>query len=270
MKVKQLLVTSIFCFSIIGTSLMVTALDTPTYAQESHTDVGEIVFDGEYEAGIFDPEKPGNKVDPGPTPNTTGDLRIDFVPKLSFGKNKISKKDTVYPANAQLFLGDTGPRGNFIQVSDYRPNRSGWSLQVRQETQFKNNNTLNNELKGAMISFDKSWVNSTRDLSQAPSVSKDIIKIDNIGETYNLAEAKNNVGKGTWSIEFGASEENSNAMPNTLSPAIGPDGKPLLDPNFENKPIYQNSAVTLSIPGATKIDPVPYQTVLTWIISELP
>lgn len=221
------------------------------------------------EKGVRDPENPGTIVDPGPSPSTEGRLRIDFVPKLNFGQYAITDKDMTYPVNAQLFKDGTKARGNFVQVSDYRGGQQGWTLQVRQETQFKNETATNPELNGAVISFDKSWVNSTQDQSKAPIVSKEIIRLSNIGETYNLADAKKGTGFGTWSISFGASADNKNSIASTLSPRLLKD-EPVLDPTFDNQQVYENSAVTLSIPGATKRDPVPYSTVLTWIIAELP
>lgn len=223
----------------------------------------------EQETGLRDPENPTTIIDPGPTPSTTGDLRIDFVPQLNFSKYLLSDKDQTYPVNAQLFKDQTGPRGNFVQVSDFRPGAQGWTLQVRQETQFKNDQAQSSQLNGAVISFDKSWVNSTRDQNEAPIVSKEIIRLSNVGETYNLAEAKPGKGRGIWSISFGASKDNKNGQPETLSPRLLKE-KPVLDPTFDNKQVYENSAIQLSIPGATKKDPVEYSTVLTWTIAELP
>ena len=231
---------------------------------------GTIRFDGEYKQEIRDPEHPTKIVDPGKSPVTKGDLRIDFVPQLDFGSNKISDQDELYPGNAQLFLDETEARGNFIQLSDYRGTGSGWLLQVRQETQLKNPTISDKELNGAVISFDQSWVNSTRDMKQAPIVSKEIVQINNIGETYNLAQAKTGTGEGTWSIIFGASIDNDNEKKHTLSERLDRTGERISNPQFNNKTVYQNSAVTLSIPGATKKEPVNYQTVITWILSELP
>ncbi len=242
-----------------------------SYAVEDNTEGNAAIELTEIpdEEGIRDPENPGTIVDPGPSPSTEGRLRIDFVPQLNFGKYAITNKDMTYPVNAQLFKDGTKPRGNFVQVSDYRGGQQGWTLQVRQESQFRNETAKNPELNGAVISFDKSWVNSTRDQSEAPIVSKEIIRLSNIGETYNLAEAKQGTGFGTWSISFGASADNKNSIASTLSPRLLKD-EPVLDAAFGNQQVYENSAVTLSIPGATKRDPVPYSTVLTWIIAELP
>lgn len=235
-----------------------------------HSENGKIKFSGEHPQGIVDPEHPDNEGNPGTSPSTEGALRFDFVPQLNFWHNEISEKDQVYYANAQLFLDGTGARGNFVQLSDYREKGGGWTLQVRQENQLSNAATVNKELKGAVISFDQSWTNSLNSAAYAPTVSKEVIHINNIGETYDLAQAKPGTGEGTWSIIFGASIDNDQGRKDTLSPRINQQGQPFVDPTFNNQPIYQNSAVSLSIPGKTKKDPVHYQTMLTWILSELP
>lgn len=241
------------------------------HAETSANGLGGVQFiEGELPTDVFDPENPGVIVDPGESPSTNGALRIDFVPQLNFWANAISDEDQTYNVNAQLFHSETGARGNFVQVSDHRSTKAGWLLQVRQETQFKNDQTENSELNGAMISFDRSWANSTWDAKYAPVVSKEIIQINNIGETYNLAQAEPGTGMGTWAIEFGASIENKEGHRDTLIPRLDDKEQPILDATFGNKPIYQNTAVTLSVPGKTKTDPVQYQTVLTWILSELP
>ncbi|MEI5993841.1 WxL domain-containing protein [Candidatus Enterococcus mansonii] len=240
------------------------------YAETARQGIENIQFEGGYPKVPKDPEQPGNEVNPGDSPSTNGELRIDFVPQFEFWKNETTSTDAVYFGNAQLFHGNVGARGNFVQVSDYRGTGKGWTLQIRQEMQFKNDDTKNKELNGAVISLDQSWASSTRNKEEAPIVQKDVIRIDNIGQTYNLAEAKPGSGEGTWAITFGASAENGYGRKETLKPRLDKEGNPVMDPNFENKPMYQNEALTLSIPEATKKDPVTYNTVITWILSELP
>lgn len=269
MRKRQILVPTLVVLFTVVASLAGASNDA--YAEaESIRGSGTIGFEGEYPQDIVDPEHPQDIVDPGETPQLKGDLRIDFVPKLDFYQNKISDKDEVYYANAQNFFGATKARGNFVQITDLRQKSTGWTLQLRQEMQFTNNDTKNKEIKGAMISLDKSWVSSPHKFSKAPQLSKEIINIDNIGSSYNLAQASKGEGRGTWSISFGASEENTANQENTLEPRLGKDGQAVLDPVFDQKPIYQNKAILLSIPGTTVVDPVPYTTVLTWILAELP
>lgn len=265
MKYKQFLVAA-GLLGILTTSAFFN--EASAYAESASLDSkGSITFTGEYPKDIVDPEKPDEVVDPGESPKLDGNLRIDFVPKLNFYQNKISDKDEVYYANAQNFLSDTSARANFIQVTDVRSDGDGWTLQVRQDVQFNNQNTTNKEIHGAVMSFDQSWASSSTNISNTPQISKDTIRIENIGATYDLASAQVGQGKGTWSISFGSSGE---TQANTLEKRLDADGKEVLDSQFSNKTVYQNKAISLSIPGAAKVDPVQYKTMLTWILAELP
>lgn len=231
---------------------------------------GTIKFEiNDWETNPIDPEKPGTSVDPGgEIVKTNGLLRLDFVPKLSFGSQAITNDNRTYYANAQLFKGETGARGNYIQVTDNRANLSGWQLSVRQETQFKNDQTKNKELNGATISFDKQWANSVISQSYKPMIVKEAIKINQIGTTYPIAISEKGKGAGTWTISFGSSGE-IEGVENTLKPILNADGAPLTDPTVGDKAMYKNEAISLFVPGKTLKDPVKYTTVLTWIISEL-
>ena len=169
------------CFSLASFGLL--AGTQSVQATSSVSGGGQIQFEGNYEQTVRDPEFPENEASPGDSPSTTGDLRIDFVPQLNFWANQRTSEDAVYYGNAQLFHGNTGARGSFVQVSDYRGTSKGWILQVRQETQLRNDATENKELDGAVISLGESWANSTRPSEEAPIVQKDVIRIDNIGQT---------------------------------------------------------------------------------------
>lgn len=264
-------ITLLFGSLALGGILCATLPVSALAETSSTTGNGHVQFAGDGGDGLIrDPEHPETSVDPGESPKTTGDLRIEFVPQLNFSANKLSSKDTSYPVNAQLFHDGTAARGNFIQISDYRGGALGWTLQLRQEMQFYNPDTPNRQLDGAVLSLDQAWTNSAQSADQAPVVSKEVIHLDNIGSTYNLAEAAVGTGSGTWSISFGASAENPLGVPNTLTPKTTEDGQPVVDGSYENQQVQENSAIKLSVPGASKKDPVAYTTVLTWILAELP
>lgn len=217
----------------------------------------------------IDPENPDEPVEFGEEIiNTTGALRLDFVPKINLGTQAISNEDQTYYANAQLFKGETPARANYVQVTDNRGVVSGWQLSVRQETQFKNDTTKNKELSGAILSFDKQWANSTFSKEYSPTILKDTIKIDKIGTTYPIAVAEKGKGAGTWVVEFGSSGA-VEGVENTLEATMNADGTPLTDPSVGSKPMYKNRAISLFLPGKTLKDPVKYRTVLTWTIAEL-
>lgn len=257
---------------LVTFGLFSTTSSATAYAEAATGDMG-ITFDGLVDPnfGIRDPEAPKNEL----TTNeeygkTTGPLRIDFVPNLNFNSNKIAEGDIAYSADALLFKDVIAPRGYFIQVSDYREARTGWSLQVRQETQFTNQSKKDSQLNGAVLSFDQSWVNTVNGAGQYPAVSKEVVRLNNIGETYTLAQAEKGTGGGTWSITFGASQDNKLGVSPTLKPRLDSSSKPVVDPINDNQAVYMNDAVRLSIPAKTKKEPGTYTTVLTWIISELP
>ena len=231
---------------------------------------GSIQYEGaDWVTKPVDPEEPDKEVEPGgEIVKTEGPLRLDFVPQLNFGAQAISKEDQMYYANAQLFKGETPARANYIQVTDSRGSLAGWELSVRQEHQFKNDSTKNKELKGAILSFDKQWANSSFSKDYQPTIVKDAIKIAQIGTTYPIAIAEQGKGAGTWTVEFGSSGS-VEGIENTLTPVLNADGKPLTDATVEDKPMYKNQAISLFVPGATLKDPVKYTTTLTWTIAEL-
>lgn len=220
--------------------------------------------------GVLDPEDHTKPADPGDIAATTGPLRIDYAPSFTFVDAKLSKNTMRSKAEAQLLHNGAGPRANFIQVSDYRNVGTGWSLLVRQENQFRDEANGNASLKGASLSFDKAWSYSSLDQSYAPTVSKETIVMNNIGDTYPLAKAEAGKGMGTWSISFGASKTNPLEQENTLTPLLDSNNQSVKDSTFENQDKYQNDAIQLTIPASSAINAGNYSTVLTWIIAELP
>lgn len=265
---------------VIGLSVLVSGLVFVSYVRPVLADehkltpnIGEITFEEKDDLGIVDPEKPEKPAKPGPENGVKESLRLDYVSKWDFGKNKITNKDRNYSVNAQLFHDDTPARGNYVQITDERPGREGWTLQVRQEKQFESSESSKGsekELKGAMFSFTNVWANSAYSLEPAPSVTKEAIEITQQGVTYDVATAEAGHGKGTWLIVFGASEDNQYGQKPTLFKKEANDKKSILDSEYENKEVFGNEAVTLSIPDKTVIKPMQYKTALTWVLSEIP
>ncbi|OJG72497.1 hypothetical protein RV12_GL000911 [Enterococcus quebecensis] len=254
--------------------LTITATEAVAFADQSNvTGRGTVVYTGEHPTDPVDPENPVKPVDPGPGPSTGGQLRFDFAPTLNFGRTKITEKDRNFYVNAQLFHNGPNARGNFLQITDSRAESSGWTLQVRQEHQFKNDviqDDKEKELRGAVLSFDKAWANSAYTQEKTPQLSKDIIQLNAPGTTFPVASADQGQGRGSWIISFGASDENPAEQENTLFPKVDEKNQPIVDENFENQQVHGNKAIFLSVPDGIKIHPVQYQTELTWILAELP
>lgn len=217
-------------------------------------------------------ESPTNPIDPeNPDPNqpifpwepttpehepeigTAGPLSIDFASSLDFGKNKISNKDEIYFANPQYLwnedhtdLDPTTARPNYVQVSDKRGTNGGWTLQVKQEGQFQNQETQNKVLTGSQIKLSNGRVvsNST---SIAP-IAAQKIELDPEGELSTVMSANSGTGSGTWLHKFGEIKEVEN------------NGEKLI----------KNTDIELFVPGSTPKDAVKYDTKLTWILTDQP
>lgn len=259
----------IFWTLLVSVTIGLFNLPDPVFAA-GLTGNGEITYKvSDFETKPVDPEHPENIVDPGDEITfTKGLLRFDVIPRLHFGAQEISDRDQTYQVNAQNFMDGTEARPNYIQITDNRGSLAGWEVSVRQETPFQNNNTKNSILKGAVLSFDKQWVNSTMPEETKPTVMKDAIKIEEIGASYPIAKAEYGKGSGTWVVPFGSTGEVKN-QEKTLTPLLNADSKPVTDPLFNNQPIFKNSGIQLFVPGAIQKDPVKYRTVLTWTLSEL-
>ena len=228
----------------------------------SPTDLGQksgvkVTSDG---SSIVDPEDPDEVIPPiDPGPSTKGDLRIDYVSPLDFGKVKLDSKTKTFKALASKISKEGKARGAFIQISDFREKQTGWTLQVKQDYQFKT--TESDELKGAILSLDKGWANAV-DESNAPTVTRDTLSISNINQLYDVARADKGSGKGVWSINFGASKDNDDNQPVTIE-----QGK--LTKEQINTAI-RNSAVTITIPDHKVVKAKEYTTKISWVLSETP
>lgn len=191
-----------------------------------------------------DPEKPGETIDPvdptnpeGPNPGTNGPLSIDYASSLDFGKQKITSTDQVYKAAAQKFT-DRGDGPNYVQVTDNRGTEAGWSLQVKQDGQFKSES--GKELTGAEITFNNGVVNTVSE-SPKPSVVQSSFNLtpEGNGVAENIMSAKVAEGAGTFVLKFG---DDSTAA----------------------------DSIELSVPGKTTKYAEKYTTSLTWTLTDVP
>lgn len=252
----QFLMASLILLLPLASSVVVSAEDKATELDQK----ARLQVKRSETTEIVDPEKP-EVVDPpvDPGPSTKGDLRIDYVSPVDFGKVKLTKTNRTYNALANKVGKEGKWRGNFIQISDFRDKNTGWTLQVKQDYQFKT--TDYDELTGAVLSLDKGWANSSSD-NKAPTVTRDTLAINNIGEVYDVARADKNAGGGVWSINFGASKDNDDNQPTTITEGNKSQSKEKVESAIKN------SAVNLTIPDSTKVLPKEYQTKITWVLSE--
>ncbi|WP_427813274.1 WxL domain-containing protein [Enterococcus sp. 22-H-5-01] len=201
------------------------------------------------------PEDPTNP--DGPNPGTDGPLSIDYASSLDFGVNKISNKTQVYYARAQKFKAADGStsnliRPNYVQISDNRGNNAGWTLQVKQNGQFTNKDTLNKTLTGSAIKLTSPVVKSNAKNVTAPIATAEI-NLDPNGAQTTVFSAKKDAGAGTWVNAWG-----------TVSKATEKDE------NNKDVEADINKEVSLTVPGTTPKDAVNYSTTLTWSLSDTP
>ncbi|CAD5896741.1 Cell surface protein [Carnobacterium maltaromaticum] len=185
-----------------------------------------------------DPINPGTPVKPG----TSGPLSLDYASSLNFGKQKITSIDQTYFAAPQTVTDKDGKNSRttplYAQVTDNRGTVAGWSLSVKQNSQFK---AGTDELTGAKIEFLNGQV-ATDSISTVPSIVKPSFDLtaDGNGAATNIIGAKKNEGAGTFVYRFG-------------------------DDTTKAK------GVSLSVPGKTiKKKDVAYKTTLTWTLSDVP
>ncbi|MGL9730640.1 WxL domain-containing protein [Enterococcus sp. DIV0756] len=190
-----------------------------------------------------DPTNPVTPVDPtdptGPKPGTAGPLSIDYASSLDFGTQKITSKDEIYKAKAQKYLDKdnnekTGP--NFVQVTDNRGTEAGWTLQMKQNSQFKTTDA--EELTGAVITFKNGNVVTASD--SAKPTGQATIVADPSGALKNVMEAKDGQGAGTYLLDWGTDAATA------------------------------AESIELSVPGSTTKYAKKYSTTFTWVLSDTP
>lgn len=186
------------------------------------------------------PVTPVDPTDPtGPKPGTAGPLSIDYASSLDFGTQKITSKDEVYKAKAQKYLDKdnnekTGP--NFVQVTDNRGTEAGWTLQMKQNSQFKTTDA--EELTGAVITFKNGNVVTASD--SAKPTGQATIVADPSGALKNVMAAKDGQGAGTYLLDWGTDAATA------------------------------AESIELSVPGSTTKYAKKYSTTFTWVLTDTP
>lgn len=200
------------------------------------------------------PDKPVNPVNPDgtkPDPGTKGPLSIDFASSFDFGLNKISNKTQTYYARAQHYEEDL-VTPNYVQISDNRGSNAGWTLRLKQNGQFKNDNTLNKVLTGSVISLTAPKVASAT-IGVTPPVANQAITLDSNGSESLVMTAAKDSGAGTWVNSYGTVET-------------------VTEKDAENNDVQADvtKAISLTVPGSTPKDAVSYATTLTWTLTDVP
>ncbi len=126
---------------------------------------------------------------------------------------------------------------NFVQVTDNRGTESGWTLNVRQNGQFKT--AEDQELTAAQIRLTKGTV-VTPSLSPKPSNVSTTITLNPNGAQSLVMSAQDGEGAGTYLMSWGDS----------LAAAM--------------------DSIELEVPGSTTKYASQYNTTFTWLLTDTP
>lgn len=162
--------------------------------------------------------------------NPNGALRLDSVPSLDFGSQKLSLSDSTYKS---LNLSPT------VQVTDERSinNATGWNVTVKASP--FTSTTSTSKLNGATIHFSNG--DSVSDLNYTkPTTVPFILTTDGDVGTVKIVSAKQGEGRGTWKTSW-----------------------------FPTPSAVTNDNVTLNVPGGV-MENEQYTSTLTWTLSNTP
>ena len=190
------------------------------------------------ETSTLDPINPEVEITPElmpELPKETQSFRIDFVPTILFGTQKITTHEQEYYAGALKINGSNEERQNFIQVSNFDRTITSWTLSVRQESQFQTRE--GNLLLGASLSFDNAELISIHDQKIPTEYPTKVALVPE--ETSLFFKTISEEGTGTWVYRFGDSK--------TMSESI-----------------------KLTVPGSTMPNSKEYNTTIIWTISAIP
>lgn len=190
------------------------------------------------ETSILDPINPEVEITPDlmpELPKETQSFRIDFVPTILFGTQKITIHEQEYYAGALKINGSNEERPNFVQVSNFDRTITSWTLSVRQESQFQTRE--GDLLLGASLSFNHAELISIHDQKVPTEYPTQVALVPE--ETSLLFKTIAEEGAGTWIYRFGDSK--------TMSESI-----------------------KLTVPGSTMPNSKEYNTTIIWTINAIP
>ncbi|QBO36382.1 WxL domain-containing protein [Periweissella cryptocerci] len=237
--------------------------DTVNYTTATHVKLHENTDNNSQ----VDPESPTNVVTPAdpnghkPGVGTAGPLSIDYVSSLNFGMQKTSTVAQQYAAYATIISMDTSKKyvAPYVQVTDNRAMKTGWSLKVAQSTWTSDDSK---QLNGATLSLGTQGA-LTNNLEEpytngdyAPVPVNDDIELDDSGEQQIVMTAEESKGFGTWVKTFGALASSSSAFPTEQN-------------DFTNMPLTTGGA-QLTVPESNTAGDNTYTTTLTWTLEDTP
>lgn len=239
---KQKKIAFILSAFLVGTF----AFAEPVAAQGTSTSSGTVSFVAKGVTPPVDPENPTEPQNPPEVPGTgqEGNLTLDVVPYPYFGEYPVPTINTTY--QSKIVAGSAGAQ-TFLQVSDARPNNTGWNVSVKADL-FINSTDPANHINGAKINFSAGDVRGPSATNKPGSYAVSLNCIGDAAQNEEklfIADAGNGIG--TWV--------------NCLYPT------PWLSPPLD----ADNNLIQLFIPANSGVTGNnTYTSNLTWTLSDAP
>ena len=185
---------TILAAALISTTLLAgtLAVHAVVLNWKSNEKIGLTAQDQDLPVGPIDPIDPDDNPPSNDPTGNTGDLRIDYMSKIDFGKQTISGKTETYTAEKPALTTE-------VQVSDLRGTGAGWNLQVSYDTEKPGFTSEDKTLNGAELTLPVGTPETAEDNSSAaPATSKVVVNND----AQNIMSAAANTGLGTWADEM--------------------------------------------------------------------
>ena len=185
---------TILAAALISTTLLAgtLAVHADGLNGKSTAKIGLTAQDPDHPVGPIDPIDPDDNPPSNDPTGNTGDLRIDYMSKIDFGKQTISGKTETYTAEKPALTTE-------VQVSDLRGTGAGWNLQVSYDTEKPGFTSEDKTLSGAELTLPSGTAKSVADNKATPPATSEVVVND---AAQNIMTAAANTGLGTWADEM--------------------------------------------------------------------
>lgn len=232
----------------IARTLLLTALVIPiasthptsVWAESSKTE-GEVGFiENVTLPPIVNPLNPNSEIETD-LEKTVGALSIDYASNLDFGNHQISTSDKTYYAAANTVTvkenGEEVVIPNFVQVTDNRGTKGGWTLSVTASDFSTESGKI---LTGAYITFHHANVYTPNSRGDGPIATYPVM-VEEAGTPFPIMRANDGQGTATWGVYYAGTDDSTG-----------------------------EKAITLHVPGESTKMAESYTSTLEWNLSETP